>query len=160
MFPLLFAATLNWIWVKQQIQGLWLGWEGNLSQAETQANKPTRPKSTRKKYNYCVWKRQSWPDDHFPCDPFPQYPYPSFCEISIFSTTYLFFFSHRNYISLLYLDHTRAMNVLLHQNMPSLLCTLFSSRGQSEGRTFGENIMRREENWCNLLPVKLLIWAL
>lgn len=80
-----------------------------------------------------------------PHDPFPQYPYPSFCEISIFSTTYLFFFSHQNYIFLLYLDHTRAMNVLLDQNMPSLLCTLFPSRGQSEGRTFGENILRREE---------------
>ena len=92
MFPLLFAATLNWIWVKQQIQGLWLGWEGNLSQAETQANKPTRPKSTRKKYNYCVWKRQSWPDDHSPRDPFPQYPYPSFCEISHFLDNLPFLF--------------------------------------------------------------------
>ena len=69
-----------------------------------------------------------------------------FVKSPIFSTTYLFFFSRQNYISLLYLDHTRATNVLLDQNMPSLLCTLFSSRGQSEGRTFGENILRREEN--------------
>lgn len=85
MFPLLFPATLNWIWVKQQIHGLWLGWEGNCLKPGIQTNKQDQNQQRKIKLLY-VWKRQSWFSDKEPH--LPQFLHPSFYE-TIFLITFL-----------------------------------------------------------------------
>lgn len=116
MFPLLFPVPLNWIWVKQQIRGLWL-WLGRAgssllpSPEHRQASMPTRPQSTKTSMIPVHLKNAKLVLDSE--NPFPRILLLLFCVLSISSMTFFsFFFSHPSRISFLQLDHEGATYAL------------------------------------------------